>query len=108
MPTNMVSPFGMPISSMNGSNLPEGARLSDKLGRPISQNNFRERFMQIILCKRHTLIVYEGTKNILGWFLTKTEIKAFFLEDNSRNSGEGKALWEDVEKWAKTYQLHTI
>jgi hypothetical protein len=93
---------------MNESNLPEVARLSDKLGHPISQKNLRERFMQIILCKRHTLIVYEGTKNVIGWFLTKTEIKAFFLKDNSRDRGEGKAFWEDVEKWAKTYLLHTI
>lgn len=115
---NMVFPSGMPISPMNELHLPEVARLSDQLGYPVPLKDLRERFRKIISSKRHTLLVYEQSENILGWIHVecvedlieedKAEIKALIVDENSRGSGIGKALMDAAEKWAKTYQLHTI
>ena len=114
----MVFPSTMQISSMNESHLPEVARLSDQLGYPVSHINLLRRYRKIISSDSHTLLVYEEDKNILGWIHVecvedlieenKAEIKALIVEENSRGSGIGKALLEAAEKWAKTYQLHTI
>ncbi len=103
---------------MNESHLPEVARLSDQLGYPVALDDLRARFMKLVSSQRHTLLVYEESKNILGWVHAecvedlieeeKAEIKALIVEENSRGSGVGKALVEAAEKWAKTYQLHTI
>ncbi len=76
------------------------------------------RFRKLILSKRHRLFVYVKNEIVQGWihleivedFIEedKVEIKALIVDENSRGNGIGKALIKAAEKWAKTYQLHTI
>lgn len=114
----MVFPSGMQISRMEEHHLSEVAKLSDQLGYPVELSELRDRFLKLSPKKRHAFFVCEENKNILGWIHLecvedlieedKAEIKAFVVEENSRGNGIGKALIEIAEKWAKTYQLHTI
>ncbi len=114
----MVFPSGMPITPMSESHLSQVAKLSDQLGYPVTLQDLRGRFTHLSSSPRHSFLVYEENKNILGWIHLervedlieedKVEVKAFVVEENSRGSGIGKALLEAAEKWAKTYQLHTI
>lgn len=114
----MVFPSGMQISRMGEHHLPEVGKLSDQLGYPVKMNELLLRFQKLSIKNRHALFVCEENKNILGWIHLecvedlieedKVEIKAFVVEENFRGKGIGKALLETAEKWAKTYQLHTI
>lgn len=108
----------MQISPMDDHHLPQVGKLSDQLGYPVKMNELRERFQKLSTKNRHAFFVCEENENILGWIHLecvedlieedKVEIKAFVVEENSRGKGIGKALIETAEKWAKTYQLHTI
>ncbi len=108
----------MTISPMSESHLSQVAKLSEQLGYPVTQKDLRARFTKLSSSSRHIFLVYEENKNILGWIHLeqvedlieedKAEVKALVVEENSRGSGVGKALMEAAEKWAKTYQLHTI
>ncbi len=103
---------------MNSTHLPEVMKLSEQLGYPVTLENLTARWKNLTQKNRHGLFVYEENKNILGWIHLekvedlieedKAEIKALVVEENSRGSGIGKALIATAEKWAKTYQLHTI
>lgn len=103
---------------MSESHLPQVAKLSEQLGYPVTQKDLHVRFTKHSSSSRHMFLVYEENRNILGWIHLeqvedlieedKAEVKALVVEENSRGSGVGKALMEAAEKWAKTYQLHTI
>lgn len=108
----------MPILTMLETHLPEVAKLAEQLGYPVLSQDLHLRWRKLSLNNRHGLFVYEENKNILGWIHLecvedlieeeKVEIKALVVNENSRGQGIGKALIETAEKWAKTYQLHTI
>ncbi len=114
----MVFPSGMQIFPMEEKHLVQVAKLSDQLGYPVELEELRGRFLKLLPKKRHAFFVCEENENILGWIHLervedlieedKAEIKAFIVEEDSRGNGIGKALIEIAEKWAKTYQLHTI
>lgn len=103
---------------MEERHLEQVAKLSDQLGYPVKLDELRERFSKLRSKKRHRFFVCEENENILGWIHLecvedlieedKAEIKALVVDENSRRNGIGKALIETAEKWAKTYQLHTI
>lgn len=109
---------GMAISPMKESHLPEVMKLSEQLGYPVAISELETRWKKLSSKYRHGFFVYEENKNILGWIHLevvedlieedKVEIKALVVEENSRGTGIGKALIASAEKWAKTYQLHTI
>ncbi len=108
----------MAISPMTEVHLPEVRLLSEQLGYPVNHAELAARWQRLSSKKRHGLFVYEENKNILGWIHLecvedlieedKVEIKALVVKENSRGHGIGKALIATAEKWAKTYQIHTI
>ena len=108
----------MKTSPMKEHHLVAVARLSDQLGYPVQLEELCARFRNLSGNTRHGLFVCEENENILGWIHlecvedlieeNKTEIKAIIVDENSRGNGIGKALLETAEKWAKTYQIHTI
>lgn len=114
----MGFPTDMQISSLREEHLSEVAKLSEQLGYPVSIPDLRDRWKKLSAQPRHTILVYEEKENILGWIHLecvedlieedKAEIKALVVGENSRRKGIGRALIQAGEKWAKTYQLHTI
>lgn len=116
--TIMGFPSGMEVFEMKEAHLPKVAALSDQLGYPVALDELTHRWKMLSQNKRHALLVCEENENILGWIHAecvedlieedKAEIKAVVVEENSRGNGVGRALITSVEKWAKTYHLHTI
>ncbi len=103
---------------MNPHHLNQVTKLSDQLGYPVTESDLEGRFQKLILSKRHGFFVYVRNEIVLGWIHLeivedlieedKVEIKAIIVDENFRGNGIGKALINAAEKWAKTYQLHTI
>jgi N-acetylglutamate synthase-like GNAT family acetyltransferase len=103
---------------MKEAHLPEVRDLSEQLGYPVTMEELASRWKKLSQKTRHGLFVYEENGNIKGWIHLecvedlieeeKVEIKALVVSENSRGNGIGKALIATAEKWAKTYQLHTI
>lgn len=108
----------MTVSPMGPGHLQEVSRLSHILGYPVTVDELTRRFLRFSENPRHALLICEDQENILGWIHLecvedlieedKLEIKALVVDEKFRKMGTGKALITAGEKWAKTYQLHTI
>ncbi|HET7599508.1 MAG TPA: GNAT family N-acetyltransferase [Gemmatimonadales bacterium] len=97
---------------------PALAQLSGQLGYPVSGPELADRLRAILDRHDHCVRVAERDGAIAGWIHGMAqialeagswcEILGLVVDGRHRGAGAGRALVEEIERWARARSLHTI
>lgn len=92
--------------------------LADQLGYNSSLDNLKKRLNEILNLNDHTVIVAEYDKSVIAWihaFEAKRIESQFFIEiggvivdEEFRNLGIGKLLFEEIQTWTSAKRFKKI